>query len=32
MEYKDKPINEIQLSYLSFRIPTCILNDEGMSL
>jgi hypothetical protein len=31
MEYKIKSTNEMQLSYLSFRILTRILNDEGMS-
>jgi hypothetical protein len=31
MEYKYKWINEMQLSYLSFRILIHILDDEGMS-
>jgi hypothetical protein len=30
MKYKNKSINEMQLSYLSFRIPTRVLDDEGM--
>jgi hypothetical protein len=31
MGYMDRSINEMQLLYLSFCIPTRILNDEGMS-
>jgi hypothetical protein len=31
MEYKNRSINDMQLSYLSFHIPTRILNGEGMS-